>query len=172
MSAIPIWVTLLMVTAAGCTKAAPKQQPVSSSDSLPAAAAARVGNPLLVAIRDTLVARNPRLNRFAVLDLTVVDPWRGSGYAAIGYGHCDTCPYQNQVPNDELFGVFAVNDSITRIWHTFEVLQTGAGRDWTLRFTRVTGTGISVEGHSIDYGPAKGLLEKSYAWPTDEYSRP
>jgi hypothetical protein len=171
MSAIPIWVTLVFVRgAAGCTKAAPKHQSVSGSDSLPAAAAARAGNPLLVAIRDTLVARHSRLNRFAVLDLSVVDPWRGKGYVAIGYGHCDTCPYQNRVPNDELFGVFAVDDSLTRIWHTFEVLETNAGRDWYLRLTSVNGSEIRVQGHSVDYGPARGLLEKIYAWPNDSYS--
>ena len=163
MGLIPTCVGVLAVMSSlGCTRAVP--------DASPSTTVASAGNPLLMAIRETLAARNPRLNRFAVLDLAIVSPWTEKGYVAIGYGHCDTCPYQNRSRNDELFGVFAINDSLTRIWHTFDVLQTQAGRDWYLGFTSVRGTEIRVQGHSVDYGPAKNFLEKTYAWPNDSYS--
>lgn len=126
-----------------------------------------------MAIRDTLVARNPRLNRFAVLDVAIVSPWTGQGYVVVGYGLCDTTrTFTIEHRSDELFAVFAVDTSFTRIWHTFDVIPTPAWKDWYLGIVSATGTSIKVKGHSYDYGPGRAPYDTTYSWPDDSYYFP
>ena len=127
-----------------------------------------ITQPLLAAVRSELTKHNARLSHFAIVDLAVVDQYRGSGYVIVGYGFADTARVRT-IP-DELFGVFAANDSLTRLWHTFEVMPARRGRDWTVRIVAAMGSHLIVKGHSIDYGETVATYDTTYLWPNDRYA--
>ena len=152
---------------------------LAASQSVPVVSAAQpatapgLSNPLLAAVRDSLLGRNPRLNKFALLDLKVVDPVRGRGYVVVGYGLCDTVPSaRRDYSRDELIGIFAVNDSLNRIWHTFDVHKTVSWMDWVVVIKSITGQAVRVKGESPSYGEGPPESEKRYSWPNDNYHGP
>lgn len=63
--------------------------------------------------------------------------------------------------DDELFGVFATNDSISRIVRVFDILPTPRWNDYTLRVERIRGDSVIVAGKGATYGDQ--VIRRSYA---------
>jgi hypothetical protein len=64
--------------------------------------------------------------------------------------------------NDELFGVFIVNDSLTRIVRTLEIIPTPRWLDYAMRIDRVTVDSVFVRGEGATY--RDGPMVRSYGW--------
>ncbi len=105
----------------------------------PAPAARRIGgwlwfaatdtlreNPLIIALRDSFTARNPRVTEVHVLDMRSGDYLRESASSIVLAYAVRPDHRLERTMADELFGLFLVNESMTRITETIDVIETRA----------------------------------------------
>jgi hypothetical protein len=134
----------------------PRPVPAGIPDTTPD----RGENPLLTTLRDSLRRRNPRIDTVAVIELRRFYPDLGS-YLLLGYGVRTLDTTQGPL-EDELFGLFAVNDSLTRILRTVDVFPTRRWRDYRVWMTRFTPDSVEIEGAGQMYGDQP--MQRRYKW--------
>ncbi|HJQ20635.1 MAG TPA: hypothetical protein VJ867_09825 [Gemmatimonadaceae bacterium] len=141
---------LVVVSVNGCT--ADRAHGHDTLTIAPAAAAATtsVENPLLAAIRDTLRARNPAIGAVGIVEQRSLDYLSGPT-VVIGYGVREDREFKGDF-HDELFGIFVVNDSLTRIVRTLDVLPSARWRDYSVRIVTLTADSVVIESKNATYG--------------------
>lgn len=117
-------------------------------------------NPLLEAVAEALREHNPRVGRFAILDIATLAPGR-SRYVLIGYGVRSDQLFEGDV-SEELFGIFIADSSLMRITRTLEILPTPRWRDYELLIERLTADSVIISGKGATYGD--GPMRRSYSW--------
>jgi hypothetical protein len=117
-----------------------------------------MGNPLLSAIRDTLRGRNPEIGSVGIIEQRSVDYIAGPS-VIIAYGLRADHDFKGSF-QDELFGVFIANDSLTRIVRVLEVFPTPRWRDYVVRIVRLTPDSVRIEGKGASYGDE--VLNRAY----------
>lgn len=116
--------------------------------------------PLFEAVAEALREHNPRVGRFAILDIATLAPG-GGRYALIGYGVRSDHVFEGDF-NDELFGIFIADSSRTRITRTLEILPTPRWLDYEFLIERLTGDSVIISGRGATYGG--GPMRRSYSW--------
>jgi hypothetical protein len=159
-------IVLILVLAGGCNS---RTSDANSARSSGVQTAPQSPTSLLAAIARELKAYNPRLDKFAILDLRVVNAEQGIGYVTIGYGRRNVRDNTRDM-RDEAFGVFAINDSLTRVWKTFEIMPTKVWHDWGLKFQDVGAQFVDVIGGRNGF--TSDTLTRRYVWPCARYSDP
>lgn len=131
----------------------------STASAPPIPVASGMANPLLAAIKDTLQARNAAIGAVGILEqrsLIYISP-----SIVIGYGVRADHSFQGSF-QDELFGFFVANDSLTRILRTLEVIPSRRWRDYSFRIARLTADSVTIEGTGDTYGNDR--LVRAYSW--------
>lgn len=127
-----------------------------------ATAEAEVVNPLVAAVRESLRARNPAIQHATIIELRK-HFWAPDRVAVmLGYGFRERITLDVRW-EDELFGVFLTNPSLTRITHTLDVFSTLRWRDYSIHIERMDGDSLVIRGQGITHGDA--VMERRYAWP-------
>ncbi len=104
---------------------------------------------LLAALKQAFQERNPKLTKVGVLELRSWDflgPRVVLGWAIVG-----DKVFRGDF-RDEMFGVFVVNESLTRVDRVVDVFPTPRWFDYELHFTRLTGDSVEVAGAGATYG--------------------
>ena len=124
---------ILVVIAASATKA---QMPEAE-------------NPLVRELREVLRKENPAIGQVAILELRAVS--MDGPYVMIGWGIRADRRFEGDF-RDELFGVFLVNSTLTRLERTFEIIATPRWLDYSLRIEDITAERVTVVGRGLTYG--------------------
>jgi hypothetical protein len=124
-------------------------------DSPPAAAITI--NPLTAALRTVLRQQNPAIERVAILELRAASP--DGPYVLIGWGIRADRRFDGNF-RDELFGVFVVNNELTRIDRTLEIIPTPRWLDYSLRVDEIVPWQVTVVGRGATYGD--GAIRRVY----------
>ena len=121
-------------------------------------------NPLLGALRDTFRSRSPAIDRIGILELRSMNYDEGP-YVLIGYGVRGDYDFKGDF-EDEQFGVFVANDSLTRVLRTLVVFRTPRWRDYGLRIGRQLLDSVEVVGRGGGVGdePSRTF----YQWRTPD----
>ena len=106
-------------------------------------------NPITVALRAVLSARNPAISRVKVLELRSTQMAAGP-YILLGWGIRADLRFEGRF-DDELFGVFVVDNDLTRIERTLDVFPTQRWADYVVSIEKLTDTEVTVVGHG-SYG--------------------
>ena len=106
-------------------------------------------NPLVRELREVLRKENPAIGHVAILELRAVTT--EGPYVMIGWGIRADRRFEGDF-RDELFGVFLVNSTLTRIERTFEIIATPRWLDYSLRIEDITAERIIVVGRGLTYG--------------------
>ncbi len=149
--------------------AAGPDDPASSGSARPAAPdvrAAAVGS-LLAAIRDTLRARNPEVDRVGLVELRTASYDYGPA-VALAYG-IRTGEFRDRF-DDELFGLFVVDDSLTRVIRTIAVLPTRRWRDYVVHIAELSADSVRIEGAGASFGDQG--IRRSYALASPDSAPP
>ncbi len=169
-SLIPI--VVLLVAGSSCAREKQRESggvPAPASDSTAAASAPAPGvdtstvvsgeNPLIGALRTEFQKKNPKLTRVGVLDL---DAWFFKGpRLVLAWGIVGDYTFRGDF-NDEMFGVFVVDESLTHIERVVDIFPTRAWYDYHVRFGRLTGDSVEVLGRGDTYGDDPTL--RAYKW--------
>jgi hypothetical protein len=106
-------------------------------------------NQLLRMVRAAFRERNPKLAQVGLLDLKA---WDFLGpRLVLGWAIVDGKVFRGSF-DDEMFGVFVVNDSLTRIERVVDTFPTRSWFDYEVRFGRFTADSVEVLGKSATYG--------------------
>ena len=117
-------------------------------------------NPLLDTVRAHLQTTNPAIAEVAILDIRA--PFFDSPKRALlAWGVRKDKQFRGNLA-DQLFGVFVVNDSLTRVLRTLEILPTPRWLDFDMRIDRVTSDSVYLVGKGDTYGD--GPITRAYAW--------
>ena len=131
----------------------------SRSDS--ALALRAYANPLLEDVRRVLRAENPRIAQVRIVALRHVVP-DGTHPLLIGWGIRADRTYRGDL-SDELFGVFAADDSLTRVERVFDIFPTRRWLDYEVGFLGTPDEGtIRVYGRGATYGDEPWA--RTYTW--------
>ncbi len=114
---------------------------------------------LLTAIGDSFRAKNPRLRKVRVLDLRAPDFF--GPRLVLGWGIVEDLTFRGDF-NDEMFGVFVVDETLTRVDRVVDVFRTPRWFDFEVRFGRVTSDSVEVLGRGATYG--EETLRHVYKW--------
>lgn len=155
--ALPI--LLLLAAGLACAQERPgkstpdKASPAFTSD------VARKEDQLIGALRASFKQRNAKLAQVGVLDLRAWDflgPRVVIGWAIVGdrvfRGSFD----------DEMFGVFVVDESLTRVERVIDTFPTQRWFDYEVRFGKFTADSIEVVGKGATYGDQP--MRRAYKW--------
>lgn len=114
---------------------------------------------LISALRTSFQKKNPKLGQVGVLDLKA---WYFLGPRLIlGWAIVKDHQFRGDF-NDEMFGVFVVNESLTRVERTVDIFPTRSWFDYEVRFGRFTADSVEVLGMGATHGddPTRRL----YKW--------
>jgi hypothetical protein len=133
----------------GADGAAPAAPRDSTNRGATEAARSDLANPLLAVIRDTLRSRNPAIGRVGILEQRSLDYIGPS--VVIASGIRTDGDFKGRF-EDEMFGVFVANDSLTRVVQTLDIRPTPRWRDYSFRIARLTRDSVRIEGKGATYG--------------------
>lgn len=124
-------------------------------------------NEILAALRDSFRLVNPKLAYVRLLDLR---SWYFEGSRVVlAWSIVKDQVFRGDF-NDEMFGVFVVNDSLTRIERVVATIPTPRWMDFDMRLGRVTWDSVDVIGRGMTYGD--GAITRHYRWaPTPRAER-
>ena len=159
-----IWITGLFA----CTSEQTKNADTSATAMVPPKTLERTSDAmrvapntgLLVVLRDTLRARNPNIDSVSVLEVKATGGDAASN-VFIGYGVRGDFDFKGSF-DDELYGVFVANDSLTRIVRVLDIFPTPRWRDYVLRIGAVTADSVTIQGAGGMYEDQG--LRRSYRW--------
>ncbi|HEX7078680.1 MAG TPA: hypothetical protein VF363_09670 [Candidatus Eisenbacteria bacterium] len=118
-------------------------------------------NPLLDDVRRVLRTQNPRIALARIVALRHVVP-DGTHPLLIGWGIRADRTYHGDF-SDELFGVFAADDSLTRVERVFDIFPTKRWLDYEVGFLGTPDEGtIRVYGRGATYGDEPWA--RTYTW--------
>jgi hypothetical protein len=116
-------------------------------------------NEMVKAIGDVFQEKNAKLSTVGVLE---VRSWDFLGpRVVIGWSIVGDKVFRGNF-NDEMFGVFVVDESLTRVERVLDVFPTPRWFDYQLRIARLTGDSVEVAGAGATYGDDP--LRKAYKW--------
>jgi len=114
---------------------------------------------LLASLRTVFQEKNPKLAQVGVLDLKA---WDFVGpRLVLGWAIVRDHTFRGDF-NDEMFGVFVVNDSLTRVERVVDTFPTGRWFDEEVRFGKFTGDSVEVLRKGATYGD--GPSRRVYKW--------
>lgn len=116
--------------------------------------------PLLDSIRSILRLTTPAIEEVAILEVRA-GPMGDPRRALLAWGIRKDRHFQGSFA-EELFGVFVVNDSLTRLIRTVDVIPTPRWLDFEMRLEGVTRDSIHVRGQGATHGDAP--FSRAYAW--------
>ncbi|MGE5177338.1 MAG: hypothetical protein ACM3JJ_13320, partial [Hyphomicrobiales bacterium] len=118
-------------------------------------------NPLLEDIRRVFRTQNPRIGKVRVVAMRHITG-SGSHPLLIGWGIRVDKTFHGDL-DDELFGIFAANDSLTRIERVFDIFPTKRWLDYEVGFLGTPDEGtIRVYGRGATYGDEPWA--RTYTW--------
>jgi hypothetical protein len=118
-------------------------------------------NPLLEDVRRVLRVENPRIAQVRILALRHIVA-TGTRPLFIGWGVRADRTFHGDLA-DELFGVFAADDSLTRIVRVFDIFPTRRWLDYEVGFLGTPDEGtIRVYGRGATYGDE--AWARTYTW--------
>lgn len=106
--------------------------------------AAKPTNCIEQLVQAALVAKNPKVTRAKVLELRSTGQGAGP-YILLGWGIRSDSRFQGAF-DDELFGVFVLNNDLTKIERTLDIFPTCRWADCIVSIERVTGAEVAVVG--------------------------
>jgi hypothetical protein len=140
-------VLLVTACAIGCEKELPRGQ----SQTVPGSTGA-ISLPeddLIAALRASFQQKNSKLGQVGVLDLK---SWDFEGpRVVVGWAIVKGRVFRGDF-SDEMFGVFVVNDSLTRVERVVDMYPTPRWFDYEVRFGRLTADSVEVLGRGATYG--------------------
>ena len=114
---------------------------------------------LIGALRASFQRRNPKLAHVGVLDL---EAWDFQGpRVVLGWAIVRDHTFRGNF-EDEMFGVFVVNESLTRVERVVDTFPTGRWFDYEVRFGRLTADSIEVLGRGATY--SDDPTRRTYKW--------
>lgn len=114
----------------------------------------------LLALRDSLRTRSPAIEHVSILEVRTPSAQSGRR-AVLAWGIRNDRQFHGSL-DDELFGVFVANDSLTRVLRTVALIPTRRWLDYDVRLDRVTADSIYVVGQGATYGDQP--FHGAYAW--------
>ena len=115
---------------------------------------------LLDSIRAILRLTTPAIDEVAILEVRA-GPMGDPRRALLAWGIRKDRQFHGSFA-EELFGVFVVNDSLTRLLRTIDVIPTPRWHDFDMRIVSVTRDSIHLRGQGATYGDAP--FSRAYAW--------
>jgi hypothetical protein len=114
---------------------------------------------LLANLRAAFQRENPKLTQVGVLDLKA---WDFVGpRVVLGWAIVPDHVFRGDF-KDEMFGVFVVNDSLSRVERVVDTFATPRWLDYEVRFGRLTGDSVEVLGRGATY--SDGPMRRWYKW--------
>jgi hypothetical protein len=114
---------------------------------------------LLKVLRVPFQKKNPKLSQVGVLDLKA---WDFVGPRLIlGWAIVRDHQFRGDF-NDEMFGVFVVDETLTRIERVVNIFPTERWFDYEVRFGRFTADSVEVVGRGATY--SDGPMRQWYKW--------
>jgi hypothetical protein len=107
-----------------------------------AAQAPKPSNPLDHLLRSAFAARNPKVTQTKVLELRSIGMGAG-GYVLLGWGIRPDMKFEGSF-DDELFGVFVLDNEMTRIERTVDIFPTCRWADCIVSIDRVSWSASEV----------------------------
>lgn len=104
-----------------------------------------------------LIAKNPKVTRVRILELRSTGQGAGP-YVLLAWGIRADSRFEGSF-DDELFGVFVLDNALTRIERTLDIFPTCRWADCVVSIERVTGTEVAIVGDG-SYGD--GSFRKVY----------
>lgn len=114
---------------------------------------------LVSALHDSLRARNARITTLEVLDIEPI-PWSTSHLALIVRGAAQA-EFNGQF-EDELFGVFLIDSTLTQVERTVDMLPTRRWHDYAVKFERAGLDSLIVVGAGVAHGDQ--VIRHVYDW--------
>src|SRR6185503_15793438 len=109
-------------------------------------------NRLVGLLQAAFIAKNPSVTRARVLELR--SPGMGAGpYVLLGWGIRPDFKFEGRF-EDELFGVFIVDNDLSRIERTLDIFPTQRWADYIVSFEKVSHSEVVVVGAG-SYGDQK-----------------
>jgi len=103
--------------------------------------------------------KNPKLGQVGVLDLKA---WGFEGpRVVLGWAIVKDHAFRGDF-GDEMFGVFVVDESLTRVQRVVDLFPTPRWFDYEVRFGRFTSDSVEVLGRGATYGDDPQI--RSYKW--------
>jgi hypothetical protein len=121
----------------------------ASQNAPPTRSNAIESNPLTQALRAAFVARNPAVTRATLLELRSVGMGSG-GYVLLGWGIRPDMRFEGHF-DDELFGVFVVDSSLTKIERTLDIFPTRRWADYMVSIEKIADGEVTIFGQG-SYG--------------------
>jgi hypothetical protein len=117
--------------------------------------------PVIGAIRNLFQKESPRISNIAFLDLLPLfgPPLR---YAVIANGIRADQKFEGSF-RDELFGVFVVDETFSRVLTVLDVLPTPRWNDYEMHFRKPSNVSLIVDGKGETYSDA--TMTKTYQIP-------
>jgi hypothetical protein len=116
-------------------------------------------NELLECLGRAFRERNPKLATVRALELRAWDflgPRLVIGWAIVG-----DRTFRGDF-NDEMYGVFVVNETMTRVDRVVDVFPTPRWLDYEVHFGRVTADSVEIVGRGATY--SDGPMRRTYKW--------
>jgi hypothetical protein len=155
-------VALLALSGSDASKDVRSKQPSHQrSDHTSADTRTLPSQSLLDTLRHILRRRNPAIEHVAFPQIQWFD--YGRRYVAIGWGIRPDRRFSGSF-DDELYGVFVLDSTLTGVRHVLDVLPTPRWLDYRFRIEALTGDSIIVTGRGDTYGD--GPTRRAYAWPS------
>ena len=115
---------------------------------------------LLALLRMQLRGVNPVIEHVSILEVRAPAP-EDRRRAVLAWGVRMDRVFNGKF-EDELFGVFVMNDSLTRILRTLDIMPTRRWLDYEWRVARISMDSVFLSGRGATYGDAP--QKKAYAW--------
>jgi len=151
---------VVCLSAIACNAREVEFQPRAQSENRPVASATPEQQGLLEDIRAEFQRRNPKIVTVRVLDSR--PPFPGSyRRLVVGWGIREDGAFKGDF-NDELFGVFVANDSLTAIERTVDIFPTERWGDYDVRIQSSKANTVTIVGRGDTYGDSR--MRRTYDW--------
>jgi hypothetical protein len=124
--------------------------PLAAQGRGPAVVAASPVNPLVDSLRSRLRVVNNRIELVKILEVRAAPSGASPRSVLVAHGIRADRRFSGDF-SDELFGVFVVDDSLTRIIRVLEVLPTPRWLDYEMRIERVSMDSVWIAGKGATY---------------------
>ena len=145
-----MWLVILITAGAACgqDKTTPKSTPPNGNT-----------DQLLQVLRTSFQKRNPKLTKVGILDLRAPD-FLGPRLV-LGWAIVDDLAFRGDF-NDEMFGLFVVNENLTTVEHVVDMFATKRWFDYEVRLSRFSADSVEVVGKGATYGDEP--MSHKYKW--------
>jgi hypothetical protein len=104
-------------------------------------------------LRSAFQQRNPKIETVRLLDVQL--PYKGaSHHVVVAWGIRKDLRFQGQF-NDELFGFFLMDETLTKIERTLDIITTQRWHDYQVKIKSSTIDAVTIVGKGTTYGDAQ-----------------